>query len=186
MAQSPIVYRICGCQWNSPQGSWFSGCLTQGGLCPSDPQISVTHKYIRWYLYHRLFCLLVLWYHWLFCENVPSVGWTLVTTQSTDNDHYHDDCDDNDNIISENSKNGGNDSCSSGLQGCLWVLDSPAATSPQTHLMCPPFLLNDHWGSLTGVRRQRKQNKIPNTTISSPHVPRTLLFTYCTQADVLY
>lgn len=56
------------------------------------------------------------------------MGWTLVTTQSTDDDY-----DDNDNIISENPKSCGNDLCSRGLQGCLGVPDPPAATSHQSH-----------------------------------------------------
>ena len=93
------------------------------------PRISVTHKHIWWYLYHRLFWLLVLLLSLaLFCENVLSVGWTLVTTQNTDDDY-----DDNDNIISENPKSCGNNSCSSGLQGCLGVPDPPTATFPQSH-----------------------------------------------------
>lgn len=63
---------------------------------------------------------------------MPSAGRTLVTTQSTGDDHDND-YEDNDNIIPENPRSGGNDSCSSGLQGCLGVPDPPAATSPQSH-----------------------------------------------------
>lgn len=58
-------------------------------------------------------------------ENMPSAGCVLVTSQNTDDN----DGNDNDNIISENLESGGQDLCSSDLQGCLGVLDPPDAPS---------------------------------------------------------
>lgn len=63
---------------------------------------------------------------------MPSVGWALVATQTTD---YDDHDDDNENVNSGNPESGGSNLYSSGLQGCLGVQDTPpqAATSPQSH-----------------------------------------------------